>query len=244
MKRTTWATVALLSFVVIVVTLGPGGIGKAAAAQARQTQAREVPTFQVDPPGRSFQASGAADVTVYPKTNEVFVADGYGNRRVIVFDADTGAFKRMWGAFGNVPTDPPPSRGRGPGAGSDPAAQDDEGPGAPQFNSVHSARVSNDGLVYVSDPANKRVQVFTPEGTYVTQVFLSRGKIPPSTLPGFSTARRSRSWAHSETGRARRPGGSTLSTTYPWIRRATPTPLKSITSGTDDPESSSSRECR
>ncbi|HLB86673.1 MAG TPA: hypothetical protein VJK29_03380, partial [Terriglobales bacterium] len=49
-----------------------------------------------------------ADVFVYPKTNELFVADGYGNKRIIVFDADTGAFKRMWGAFGNVPTDDPP----------------------------------------------------------------------------------------------------------------------------------------
>jgi hypothetical protein len=57
-----------------------------------------------------------------------------------------------------------------------PAVQDDEGPGAPQFNGVHSARVSNDGLVYVSDRVNKRVQVFTLDGKYVTQVFLSRGK--------------------------------------------------------------------
>jgi DNA-binding beta-propeller fold protein YncE len=121
---------------------------------------------------------GAADVTVYPKTNELFVADGYGNRRVIVFDADTGKFKRMWGAFGNVPTDPPP----GGAAGA--ATASDQGPGAPQFNGVHSARVSNDGLVYVSDRANKRVQVFTTDGKYVTQVFLSRGQIPPSLLPG------------------------------------------------------------
>lgn len=117
---------------------------------------------------------GAADVAIYAETNEVFVADGYGNRRIIVFDADTGAYKRMWGAFGNVPTDPSPSDA--PGL--------DEGPGAPQFNLVHAVRVSNDGMVYVSDRANKRVQVFTPDGTYVTQVFLSRGKIPPSTLPG------------------------------------------------------------
>ena len=49
-----------------------------------------------------------ADVFVYPKTNEIFVADGYGNKRVIVFDADTGGYKRMWGAFGNIPTDDPP----------------------------------------------------------------------------------------------------------------------------------------
>jgi len=40
-----------------------------------------------------------------PTTNELFVADGYGNHRVIVFDADTGAFKRMWGAFSNKPAD-------------------------------------------------------------------------------------------------------------------------------------------
>ena len=52
----------------------------------------------------------ASDVVVNPKTNEVFVADGYGNRRVIVFDGDTGAFKRMWGAYGNVATDPPARR--------------------------------------------------------------------------------------------------------------------------------------
>ena len=50
---------------------------------------------------------GAADVVFYAKTNEIFVADGYFNNRVIVLDADTGRFKRMWGAFGNAPTDPP-----------------------------------------------------------------------------------------------------------------------------------------
>lgn len=124
---------------------------------------------------------GAADVTVYAPTNEVFVADGYGNRRVIVFDADTGQFKRMWGAFGNVPTDPSPAERAHVAV---PSPEDAEGPGAPQFDQVHSARVSNDGLVYVSDRRNKRVQVFTTDGHYVTQVFLSRGPIPPSTLSG------------------------------------------------------------
>src|SRR6202022_510213 len=46
-----------------------------------------------------------ADAVVYRKANELFVADGYGNHRVIVFDADTGQFKRMWGAFGHKPDD-------------------------------------------------------------------------------------------------------------------------------------------
>ena len=45
----------------------------------------------------------AADVQYNARTNELFVADGYGNHRVIVFDADSGKFKRMWGAFGNTP---------------------------------------------------------------------------------------------------------------------------------------------
>ena len=72
--------------------------------------------------GRSDQSGGNGDTrnvrqpgdqAVYAETNEVFVADGYGNRRLIVFDADTGEFKRMWGAFGNEPVDsygcPPPT---------------------------------------------------------------------------------------------------------------------------------------
>ncbi|HUR34857.1 MAG TPA: hypothetical protein VM032_13740 [Vicinamibacterales bacterium] len=129
---------------------------------------------------------GAADVTYYKPTNEIFVADGYNNRRIIVFDAETGAFKRMWGAFGNVPIDPPvPAGGGGRGNGLPPADASLTGRGADHFNLVHSARISNDGLVYVSDRANQRVQVFTPDGKYVTQVFISRQEWPPSTLTGM-----------------------------------------------------------
>ena len=104
-----------------------------------------------------------ADEFVYPKTNELFVADGYGNHRVAVFDADTGKFKRMWGAFGNQPVDsfmcPPPSFSSVP-----------DGPGPQQFSIVHSVRVSGDGLVYVADREDRRVQVFTIEGNYITQI--------------------------------------------------------------------------
>jgi hypothetical protein len=115
----------------------------------------------------------SADVFVYPKTNEAFVADGYGNRRVIVFDADTGAFKRMWGAFGNAPDgEPPATTAGGPPA---PATLDTDGPGSPTFsNPVHALKISNDGLVYVADRSNRRVQVFTPDGKYVNQVFINR----------------------------------------------------------------------
>jgi len=122
--------------------------------------------------GKSNQSQGdadtsnvhrAADAWVYPKTNELFVADGYGNHRVIVFDADTGAFKRMWGAFGKPP------------AGVDNCAvtapksfPDAEGP--PNYNVVHAIRVANDGMVYVADRENRRLQMFTSEGKFVKQL--------------------------------------------------------------------------
>jgi hypothetical protein len=63
-----------------------------------------------------------ADIFVDAKTNEAYVADGYGNRRIVVFDAATGKFKRMWGAFGNPPDSDPPAGGFGGGGGERGAA--------------------------------------------------------------------------------------------------------------------------
>jgi len=103
------------------------------------------------------------DVDVDPKTNEVYVADGYLNKRVIVFDADTGAYKRHWGAYGNKPDDTDP----GPYNPSDPVPK--------QFRSpVHAVRISNDGLVYVGDRHNNRIQVFRKDGTFVEEVFIAK----------------------------------------------------------------------
>ena len=138
--------------------------------------------------GRAGQSQGnadtenlnrPADMFVHRATNELFVADGYGNRRVIVFDADTGSFKRMWGAFGSVPSDAAP----------DPALPDADERGAPQFvQPVHAARASSDGLVYVSDRGGKRVQVFTLNGTYVDQVFIGRECMAPECGNGTTAA--------------------------------------------------------
>ena len=47
----------------------------------------------------------AAKIFVDAKVNEAYIADGYGNKRVAVLDADTGEFKRYWGAYGNKPDD-------------------------------------------------------------------------------------------------------------------------------------------
>jgi DNA-binding beta-propeller fold protein YncE len=101
-----------------------------------------------------------ADGFYYARTNEMFVADGYGNNRVIVLDADTGKFKRMWGAFGNKPETPPSGNAAA-------AAPSPDGPS--QFGLVHSIKVSTDGYVYVADRSNRRIQVFTTDGKFVTQ---------------------------------------------------------------------------
>ncbi|MSO55515.1 MAG: hypothetical protein EXQ55_01115 [Acidobacteria bacterium] len=134
--------------------------------------------------------NGPTDLVVYRKTNEVFIADGYGNRRVIVLDADTGAFKRMWGAFGNVPIDAPPVPLQAGLAGTATASSSPApappnpspeqaplkiAPGPQQFaGPVHGIKVSNDELVYVADRSNGRVQVFTLDGKYVSQLFSGR----------------------------------------------------------------------
>lgn len=118
--------------------------------------------------------NNAADMFVHPATNELFVADGYINRRVVVFDADSGEFKRMWGAYGEAPDD---------SASNEPQY---DGPAARQFNTVHGIAVSKDGLVYVADRRNNRVQIFNLDGTFVREMFVER----PTRLLGtaFSVA--------------------------------------------------------
>ena len=105
----------------------------------------------------------AADVWVHPPTNELFVADGYGNHRVAVLDADTGKFKRMWGAFANKPMDDDHCEVVTPRSFPD-------GPGPQNFSIVHAIRVSKDGMVYVADRENRRVQAFTIDGKFVKQL--------------------------------------------------------------------------
>lgn len=107
-----------------------------------------------------------ADVHVDTAAREVFVADGYGNRRVIVFDADTGAYKRHWGAYGRTPNDEP----NAPYSPSASPARNYTGP-------VHAVVRSADGLLYVADRTSNRIQVFRPSGEYVTE-----GVIAPWTL--------------------------------------------------------------
>ena len=104
-----------------------------------------------------------AKISVDPSTNEAFVADGYGNKRVVVLDADTGEVKRYWGAYGNRPDD------------TNLGNYDPNVPPSPQFrNPVHCAVPTDDGLLYVCDRVNDRIQVFQKDGTYVDELIVAK----------------------------------------------------------------------
>ncbi len=100
-----------------------------------------------------------AKISIDPAANEAYIADGYGNKRVVVIDVNTGERKRYWGAYGNKPDD------------TDLGPYDPSAPPAQQFrNPVHCAEPSDDGLLYVCDRVNDRIQVFRKDGTFVSEL--------------------------------------------------------------------------
>jgi DNA-binding beta-propeller fold protein YncE len=122
--------------------------------------------------GKSGQSKGnldtenvhqATDLFVDTAAKEVYAADGYGNKRIIVFDSETGKFKRMWGAFGN----PPPATFAANPAVPQPQTTPD---GPPEFGLPHAIKVSRDGIVYLADRCNNRIQLFTTAGKFMKQV--------------------------------------------------------------------------
>jgi NHL repeat len=134
---------------------------------------------QIGKPGKSegsnsqTQLGRPAHMTIDEKAKELYVADGYGNRRIIVFNSSTGAYKRHWGAYGTkTPTDDKLTPYK-------PVAITEL---SKSFgNPVHCVRLSNDGLVYVCDRANDRIQVFTTEGKFMTEF-----QVEPNTLQNGS----------------------------------------------------------
>ncbi len=148
-----------------------GGNGQTDAHILKFTRAGQL-LMQLGEPGMSGGSNDTenfgrvAEISFDPELNEAYVADGYGNKRVAVLDMDTGELKRYWGAYGNRPDD------------TDLGPYDPDAPLAQQFrNPVHCAEPSNDGLLYVCDRPNDRIQVFTRDGTFVSEV-----RIAPRTL--------------------------------------------------------------
>lgn len=114
-----------------------------------------------------------AAMVVDPETNELYVADGYGNRRLIVFDAETGEYRRHWGAYGEAPVD------------EDPGPWDPNAPPSRTWRTpVHGVTISNDGLVYVTDRPSNRIQVFQKDGTYVQETVLAPETYGPGSTWG------------------------------------------------------------
>ncbi len=143
-----------------------------------------------------------AKIFVDEKNNELYVADGYGNKRVVVMDTETGAFKRFWGAYGNKPDDT--NLGR----------YNPKAPPAQQFrNPVHCADLSVDGLVYVCDRVNDRMQVFTKDGKFVKEAVVPEGlaRRRLGVGRGVLEATRSRSTSTCRTAATRRSASSTAS---------------------------------
>jgi DNA-binding beta-propeller fold protein YncE len=144
--------------------------------------------------GRKGQSRGDTDTAnlagptgmfVDPQTNEVFVADGYRNHRVIVFDADTGEFKRMWGAYGNSLTDDKRTWGSYENAQVQnklPPYNPDEPPSQQFRGPVHCIVTSKEGHLYVCDRTSDRIQVFSKDGKFIREGF-----VKPRTLGVGST---------------------------------------------------------
>ncbi len=104
---------------------------------------------------------GPANLTVDSVNHELYVGDGYRNRRVIVIDTETLTFKRMWGAYGNKPDD------------KDLGPYNPDAPPVQQFRLPHNVALSKDGFVYVADRVNDRIQVFKKDGTFVREGFVA-----------------------------------------------------------------------
>ena len=111
---------------------------------------------------------GPAGIWVDPKTNEAFIADGYRNRRVIVFDGATGKYLRHWGAYGDVPDD------------TQKPANNPDVPNK-QFSTVHGITGSRDGMIYVADRRGNRIQVFDRQGKFLKETIIA-----PKTLASGS----------------------------------------------------------
>jgi DNA-binding beta-propeller fold protein YncE len=99
----------------------------------------------------------AADMVVDPATNRLYIADGYGNRRVLIVDAGTGRYIGHFGAYGNNPVDDEAAKAAGPWM-----ADYSKGNKKPAFfrNPVHCVKIAHDGKIYVCDRGNDRIQVF------------------------------------------------------------------------------------
>jgi Lactonase, 7-bladed beta-propeller len=169
---------------------GGGRAGGAAGRGAGDPAAAAAPTPPPPPPshdahilkfsrdgkflqqiGKPGTAEGNASKTSFNRianiefdaaANELYVADGYGNRRVVVLDANTGTYKRHWGAYGAAPDE------------TNPGTYDPSAPPAKQFRQVTCVTLAKDGTVYVCDRQSDRIQTFKKDGTFGNETIIAK----------------------------------------------------------------------
>jgi hypothetical protein len=139
------------------------GVAPAPAGRGGRGGRGGPPPVPVLPPNNASMDAfgGVASISFDPAANEAYVADGSRNRRVAVVDMRTGAIKRTWGAYGNRPDD------------AAQAAYSPDAPPSKQFGVVRCAELANDGLVYVCDRSNNRIQVFRKNGSFVKEKIIA-----------------------------------------------------------------------
>ena len=171
-KGNVWITAAGL--VPAPPAEGRGGRGAAAPAAAPPAADAHVLKFtkagafvlQIGKPGQTTgddALNKPSAVAVDAAANEVFIADT-GNRRIAVFDSETGKFKRAWGAYGEKP-------------GADPGAYEPNAAPSRQFRDVTCVDIAKDGMVYVCDRTSNRIQVFDKSGKFVKEGIVSKGTL-------------------------------------------------------------------
>ena len=113
---------------------------------------------------------GPSGIDFDPAANEVYVADGYYvNQRVIVFDADTGAYKRHWGRYGLKPDDTFEAGKQPMWMTPSPFLIGKPNPLAVAPRFAHGVSLSRDGLVYVADRSHSTIYVHRKDGSYVKE---------------------------------------------------------------------------
>jgi len=160
---------------------GAGGAGAAPAPPPPPARPADAHVLKFSPTGQFLQQLGKpgltesnasktsfnrpANLEFDAAANEIYIADGYGNRRVVVVDATTGAYKRHWGAYGAAPED------------TAPAAYDPAAPAAKQFRAVTCVTLAKDGMVYVCDRGSNRIQVFDKTGKFVKEASVAKATL-------------------------------------------------------------------
>ena len=158
-------------------TPAPGGPGPVASLRGQgggrggnrpdpAARAAAIAAFRAKyPPTTPMIVGQIEEVRLDEPARELYCADSYLGGRVMVFDMDTFAFKRGWGAYGHQLSEitiDDKDREYTPG-----------GPEPKEFRNHLTLNISKDGLVYAADRGANRIDVTTKQGKFVKEFTLA-----------------------------------------------------------------------